>query len=463
MVSGSSTCSTGPVRSPQSATSRPSGSNASVAHSFRPYHDVVTSGSFRAVPDPGRLSVAQASSCIVLLPFAARPGCCGTLERDRLRLDRVAVVRRRDEQPAAGRDRQPPVRQQHHDRGGRDHHGREPAEQPAVRPHPASGGRHRSATRSTARIHGPMRQPSRDQQRQRDDESHVAQHAARAAFRGRRRDGAAHPRHHARGGGQHHDRNAMIAPCRWPTRSRHPGSRRSSGGHVLRADQALAAAGVDIDWDHAPRPVDVAAGAAQALADGSTEGLPQPTHAAEPRNVGAETAAADQTHMSQARPLLRRSADPTRARSQWSPDSAPVRPPRPRIPAPNPRHPRCAQRLRVSASRALEAPNARRASSSGPRRCPPERTDRGSSRTRRTTSRTPEHRCVPSRVRVEAVVVPVLRVDRSLASPATALIPTKFTPRLGRQGHTISDHRSVPLPCRQEVERRCIGGPIARH
>jgi hypothetical protein len=78
------------------------------------------------------------------------------------------------------------------------------------------------------------------------------------------------------------DRHAMIAPCTMAYAIESPGMPAFSGQGTFYAQtkrwpqpginlpvvfDAANPAHVDIDWDHAPRPVDVAAGAAQALAD----------------------------------------------------------------------------------------------------------------------------------------------------------------------------------------------------
>jgi hypothetical protein len=78
------------------------------------------------------------------------------------------------------------------------------------------------------------------------------------------------------------DRNAMIAPCTIAYAIEAPGMPAFSGQGTFYAQtkrwpqpginlpvvfDAANPAHVDIDWDHAPRPVDVATGAAQALAD----------------------------------------------------------------------------------------------------------------------------------------------------------------------------------------------------
>ena len=78
------------------------------------------------------------------------------------------------------------------------------------------------------------------------------------------------------------DRNAMIAPCTMAYAIEAPGIPAFSGQGTFYAQtkrwpqpginlpvvfDAANPAHVDIDWDHAPRPVDIAAGAAQALAD----------------------------------------------------------------------------------------------------------------------------------------------------------------------------------------------------
>ena len=78
------------------------------------------------------------------------------------------------------------------------------------------------------------------------------------------------------------DRNAMIAPCTIAYAIEAPGMPAFSGQGTFYAQtkrwpqpginlpvvfDAANPAHVDIDWDHAPRPVDIATGAAQALAD----------------------------------------------------------------------------------------------------------------------------------------------------------------------------------------------------
>ena len=78
------------------------------------------------------------------------------------------------------------------------------------------------------------------------------------------------------------DRHAMIAPCTMAYAIEAPGIPAFSGQGTFYAQtkrwpqpginlpvvfDAANPAHVDIDWEHAPRPVDVAAGAAQALAD----------------------------------------------------------------------------------------------------------------------------------------------------------------------------------------------------
>ena len=78
------------------------------------------------------------------------------------------------------------------------------------------------------------------------------------------------------------DRNAMIAPCTIAYAIEAPGIPAFSGQGTFYAQtkrwpqpginlpvvfDAANPAHVDIDWDHAPRPVDIASGAAQALAD----------------------------------------------------------------------------------------------------------------------------------------------------------------------------------------------------
>jgi hypothetical protein len=78
------------------------------------------------------------------------------------------------------------------------------------------------------------------------------------------------------------DRNAMIAPCTMAYAIEAPGIPAFSGQGTFYAQtkrwpqpginlpvvfDAANPAHVDIDWEHAPRPVDMAAGAAQALAD----------------------------------------------------------------------------------------------------------------------------------------------------------------------------------------------------
>jgi hypothetical protein len=78
------------------------------------------------------------------------------------------------------------------------------------------------------------------------------------------------------------DRHAMIAPCTIAYAIEAPGMPAFSGQGTFYAQtkrwpqpginlpvvfDAANPAHVDIDWDHAPRPVDIASGAAQALAD----------------------------------------------------------------------------------------------------------------------------------------------------------------------------------------------------
>jgi hypothetical protein len=86
------------------------------------------------------------------------------------------------------------------------------------------------------------------------------------------------------------DRNAMIAPCTIAYAIEAPGIPAFSGQGTFYAQtkrwpqpginlpvlfDAANPAHVDIDWEHAPRPVDVAAGAAQALADQLNQRPPQ--------------------------------------------------------------------------------------------------------------------------------------------------------------------------------------------
>jgi len=78
------------------------------------------------------------------------------------------------------------------------------------------------------------------------------------------------------------DRNAMIAPCTMAYAIEAPGIPAFSGQGTFYAQtkrwpqpglnlpvvfDAANPAHVDIDWEHAPQPLDVASGAAQALAD----------------------------------------------------------------------------------------------------------------------------------------------------------------------------------------------------
>ena len=88
------------------------------------------------------------------------------------------------------------------------------------------------------------------------------------------------------------DRNAMIAPCTMAYAIEAPGIPAFSGQGTFYAQtkrwpqpginlpvvfDAANPAHVDIDWEHAPRPVDVASGAAQALADQLNQrGTPAP-------------------------------------------------------------------------------------------------------------------------------------------------------------------------------------------
>ena len=88
------------------------------------------------------------------------------------------------------------------------------------------------------------------------------------------------------------DRNAMIAPCTIAYAIEAPGMPAFSGQGTFYAQtkrwpqpginlpvvfDAANPAHVDIDWEQAPRPVDVATGAAQALADQLNQrGTPPP-------------------------------------------------------------------------------------------------------------------------------------------------------------------------------------------
>jgi hypothetical protein len=88
------------------------------------------------------------------------------------------------------------------------------------------------------------------------------------------------------------ERRAMIAPCTIAYAIEAPGMPAFSGQGTFYAQtarwpsagmnlpvvfDAANPAHVDIDWEHAPRPVDVAAGAAQALADQLNQrGAPPP-------------------------------------------------------------------------------------------------------------------------------------------------------------------------------------------
>ena len=88
------------------------------------------------------------------------------------------------------------------------------------------------------------------------------------------------------------ERRAMIAPCTIAYAIEAPGMPAFSGQGTFYAQtarwpsagmnlpvvfDAANPAHVDIDWEHAPRPVDIAAGAAQALADQLNQrGTPPP-------------------------------------------------------------------------------------------------------------------------------------------------------------------------------------------
>jgi hypothetical protein len=88
------------------------------------------------------------------------------------------------------------------------------------------------------------------------------------------------------------ERHAMIAPCTIAYAIEAPGMSAFSGQGTFYAQtarwpsagmnlpvvfDAANPAHVDIDWEHAPRPVDIAAGAAQALADQLNQrGTPPP-------------------------------------------------------------------------------------------------------------------------------------------------------------------------------------------
>ncbi len=87
------------------------------------------------------------------------------------------------------------------------------------------------------------------------------------------------------------DRHAMIAPCTIAYAIEAPGIPAFSGQGTFFAQSArwpqagvslpvifdaANPAHVDIDWEHAPRPIDIAAGAAQAMADQLNQRSGQP-------------------------------------------------------------------------------------------------------------------------------------------------------------------------------------------
>ena len=104
------------------------------------------------------------------------------------------------------------------------------------------------------------------------------------------------------------DRHAMIAPCTMAYAIEAPGIPAFSGQGTFYAQtkrwpqpginlpvvfDAANPAHVDIDWEHAPRPVDMASGAAQALADQLNQrGTPtlRPLHRRDSRRPSAHRA-----------------------------------------------------------------------------------------------------------------------------------------------------------------------------